>query len=30
MISRKIVQLQVGRDFLAEQPAISQLLRGGR
>jgi transposase len=27
---RKIGQLQVERDFLAGQPAISRLLRGGR
>ena len=26
----KIGQLQVERDFLAEQPAISRVLRGGR
>ena len=29
-LHRKIGQLQVGRDFLAGQPAISRLLRGGR
>jgi transposase-like protein len=29
-LHRKIVQLQVERDFLAGQPAISRLLRGGR
>ena len=29
-LHRKIGQLQVERDFLAEQPAISRLLRGGR
>ena len=29
-LHRKIGQLQVERDFLAGQPAISQLLRGGR
>ena len=29
-LHRKIGQLQVERDFLAGQPAISRLLRGGR
>jgi len=29
-LHRKIDQLQVERDFLAWQPAISRLLRGGR
>ena len=29
-LHRKIGQLQVERDFLAGQPAISHLLRGGR
>ena len=29
-LHRKIDQLQVERDFLAGQPAISRLLRGGR
>jgi transposase len=29
-LDRKIGQLQVERDFLAGQPAISRLLRGGR
>ena len=29
-LHRKIGQLQVGRDFLAGQPAISRVLRGGR
>jgi hypothetical protein len=30
LVSRKIGQLQVERDFLAGQPAISRSLRGGR
>ena len=29
-LHRKIGQLQVERDFLAGQPAISRVLRGGR
>jgi hypothetical protein len=29
-LHRKIGQLQVERDFLAGQPALSRLLRGGR
>ncbi len=29
-LHRKVGQLQVERDFLAEQPAISRFLRGGR
>jgi transposase len=29
-LHRKIGQLQVERDFLAGQPAISRLVRGGR
>jgi transposase len=29
-LHRKLGQLQVERDFLAGQPAISRLLRGGR
>ena len=29
-LHRKIGQLQVERDFLAGQPAISRFLRGGR
>jgi hypothetical protein len=29
-LHRKICQLQVERDFLVGQPAISRLLRGGR
>ena len=29
-LHRKIGQLQVERDFIARQPAISRLLRGGR
>jgi transposase len=29
-LHRKIGQLQIERDFLAGQPAISRLLRGGR
>jgi hypothetical protein len=29
-LHRKIGQLQVERDFLVGQPAISRLLRGGR
>ena len=29
-LHRKIGQLQVDRDFLAGQPAISRVLRGGR
>jgi transposase len=29
-LHRKIGQLQVERDFLAGQPAVSRLLRGGR
>ena len=29
-LHRKIGELQVERDFLAGQPAISRLLRGGR
>ena len=29
-LHRKIEQLQVERDFLAGQPAISRVLRGGR
>jgi len=29
-LHRKIGKLQVERDFLAGQPAISRLLRGGR
>jgi hypothetical protein len=29
-LQRRIGQLQVEHDFLAEQPATSRLLRGGR